>query len=64
MVGVVTGDCDLDGDADLDEFTDLEACLWGPEGGIEPGCRCFDFNDDENIDLGDFVEFQAVFAGS
>ncbi|MFH1747890.1 MAG: S-layer family protein [Planctomycetota bacterium] len=63
MVGVVAGDCDLDGDADLDDFVNLETCLWGPDGGVEPGCRCFDFDDDGDVDLGDFAEFQAVFTG-
>jgi hypothetical protein len=61
--GVVPGDCDLDGDADLDDFHDLEACLLGPGGGIGPACRCFDFDNSGNVDLGDFAAFQAAFTG-
>ncbi len=64
MVGVVPADCDLDGDADLNDFADLETCLGGLGIGIQPGCRCFDFDDDGDIDLRDFAEFQAAFAGS
>ncbi|UCC30706.1 MAG: hypothetical protein JSU86_00210 [Phycisphaerales bacterium] len=64
MVGVVPGDCNLDGDAALDDYGDLKACLLGPGGGTEPGCRCFDFDDNGDVDLVDFAEFQAAFTGS
>ena len=64
MVGVVPGDCDLDGDADLDDYADLEACVSGPGGGIDPGCTCFDFDDNGDIDLVDLATFQALMFGS
>ena len=64
MLGVVPGDCNLDGDAALDDHADLGACLLGPGGGIEPGCRCFDFDDSGDVDLVDFAEFQTAFTGS
>ncbi len=64
MVWVAPGDCDLDGYAGLDDYADLETCLLGPGGGIELECRCFDFDDNGHVDLGDFAELQAVFTGS
>ena len=59
----IPGDCDGDGDADLDDYADLEACLAGPGGGLGPDCGCFDLDGDEDIDVVDFAEFQTVFTG-
>ncbi len=64
MVGVVPGDCNLDGDAALDDYADLKACLLGPGGGIGAECRCFDFDDNGDVNLVDFAEFQTAFTGS
>ena len=64
ITGVVAGDCDLDGDADMDDYLDLETCIMGPGTGIVPGCRCFDFDADGDVDLIDFAEFQPLFGGS
>ncbi len=64
MVEVIPGDCDFDGDVDLYDYADWEACLSGPGGGIEPGCGCFDFDDDGDVDLIDFAALQAAFIGS
>jgi len=63
--GCVPGDCDCDGDVDLDDFADFEACLAGPGGGLpEPNCGCFDLNDSGDVDLEDFALFQRTFTGS
>jgi|GEM_PF-1508011 len=62
MVGVVPGDCDLDGDADLDDYALLEACLLGPGGGLGTGCGCFDMNADVDVDLADVAAFTDRFA--
>ncbi len=54
-------DCDGDGDVDLDDFFDFEACLGGPGGGLGPGCTCFDLDSSGGVDVRDFAEFQAAF---
>ena len=61
--GFAPGDCDGDGDVDLHDFVDFEACLAGPGGGLGTGCDCFDLDDNGDVDLGDFAEFQSVFTG-
>ncbi|MCK4340182.1 MAG: hypothetical protein KAY37_00475 [Phycisphaerae bacterium] len=61
--GPMLGDWNGDGYVDLVDFAALEDCLDGPDGGLEPGCDCFDFNDDEDADLEDFAGFQLVFTG-
>ena len=57
------GDCDGDGDVDLDDLTGLAGCMSGPNGDIAAGCGCFDLDHDEDIDLADFARFQAGFTG-
>ena len=52
--GIMRGDCDQDGDVDLDDFAQFAGCLDGPGGGLEPGCGCFDFNTSGHVDLADF----------
>ncbi len=58
------GDCDGDGDVDLDDFASFEACLLGPDGGLGTGCECFDFDGDGDNDLLDFAQFQVNFTGN
>ncbi|MCA9251479.1 MAG: hypothetical protein KDA54_10140, partial [Phycisphaerales bacterium] len=60
----VPGDCDGDGDVDLDDHADFIACLSGPSGGMNAGCTCFDFNLDGDTDLRDFADFQMAFTGN
>jgi len=62
IIGPVLGDCDGDGDADLDDYFNFEGCLTGPMGGLGAGCECFDFDSDGDNDLADFAEFQVMFA--
>ena len=61
--GIMPGDCDQDGDVDLGDFADFEACLEGPGGGLGPGCGCFDFDTSGDVDLSDFAGFQEAFTG-
>jgi len=55
------GDCDADGDTDLDDYAAFTACLDGPGGGAEGGCECTDFDADGDADLADWAEFQIAF---
>jgi len=57
------GDCDADGDVDLDDFGTVAGCLSGPGGGLPPGCQCADLDGEGDVDLGDFNRFQLVFSG-
>ncbi len=63
-IPTIPGDCDGDGDVDLDDFADFNACLVGPDGGLGTGCECFDFDDDGDNDLIDFAAFQVNFTGN
>ena len=59
----IPGDCNGDGEVDLDDYTGFEACLLGPDGGLGTGCECFDFDDDGDVDAVDFLTFQLSFTG-
>jgi hypothetical protein len=58
---LVPGDCDCDGDVDLGDYAELEACLEGPGGGVGPECDCFDVDGSGHVDLYDFAAFQVLF---
>ncbi|NOX57823.1 MAG: hypothetical protein GXP29_03070 [Planctomycetes bacterium] len=60
----ITGDCDADGDVDLDDYANMYNCLLGPSGGMTGGCECSDFNNNGEIDLRDFAGMQVNFTGS
>ncbi len=55
----VGGDMDGDGDVDLADYPDFEACLLGPGSAAGVDCLCADFNEDGDVDLIDFSAFQA-----
>jgi hypothetical protein len=59
------GDGDADGDIDLVDHGALVPCLTGP-GPTDLGTDCcwFDFDRDNDVDLGDFAEFAELFSGS
>ena len=67
-MGCVTadpGDCDADGDIDVDDYATFQGCITGPTaGGVVPGCECANLDGDVDIDLEDLVAFQNVFSGS
>jgi len=58
------GDCNTDGGVDLIDFNDFQPCFSGPVGGVGSGCRCFDVDQDSDVDLSDVAAFQRAFAGS
>jgi hypothetical protein len=57
-----TGDTDVDGDLDLYDFWKLQQCF-APSGPVLPGCEPLDFDNDEDIDLGDYDRFAAGVSG-
>jgi len=59
--GAGPGDCDQDGDIDLDDYAVFADCLTGPLGGILAGCDLADMDVDTDVDLDDFAAFQEAF---
>jgi choice-of-anchor B domain-containing protein len=60
----LAGDCDVDGDRDLDDFEIFDGCYTGPGGGpVGPGCKCSDLDDDDDVDWSDFELLQLGFTG-
>ncbi len=57
----VTGDCNADGEVDLNDHNNLASCLTGPGGVLPVGCRCVNFDCDGDVDLEDFRNFQTAF---
>ncbi len=56
------GDCEDDGDVDLNDFEAFEACLTGPDTPVVDGaCRCFDVDRNNAVDLVDLATVQANF---
>ena len=61
---VVTGDCNADGTVNLFDYEPFQACVTGPGGGpVSLDCACFDFNDDDDVDMLDFGSLQTTFTG-
>lgn len=58
-------DCNSTGSVNLFDYTDLEACVSGPKGGlVNPSCVCFDLDSDQDVDLLDMGRFQQLFDAS
>jgi outer membrane protein assembly factor BamB len=55
------GDCDGDGQVNLDDWALLAGCLEGPGVPYASGCDCGDADDDGDTDLGDWAEIQPTF---
>ncbi len=63
-VNIVPGDCDNDGDVDIQDFNENLACVTGPDmTSTNPDCTCVDLDDDGDIDFADFATFQRAFTG-
>ena len=59
----VTGDLDLDGDVDLDDFGILAGCMLGPGVAYPVGCGTADLDGDGDVDIHDFARFQHAYPG-
>ncbi|MHC4698281.1 MAG: right-handed parallel beta-helix repeat-containing protein, partial [Planctomycetota bacterium] len=51
------GDCDRDGVVNLHDYSGFETCFKGPIDATPPGCRCFDLNASDHIDVNDYAVF-------
>lgn len=58
---VVAGDADCDARVTPADFVTWAGCVTGPGGMASAGCLPFDFNDDGDVDLLDWSEFQLDF---
>jgi len=57
------GDCDEDGDVDLDDYAFVADCLLGPDAELGDACACVDLDGDGDADLADVALFQQGFDG-
>ncbi|MHC4698895.1 MAG: hypothetical protein ACYTFA_19370 [Planctomycetota bacterium] len=56
------GDCEDDGDVDLNDFEAFEECLTGPDAPVvDAECRCFDVDRNNVVDLADLARIQTTF---
>jgi hypothetical protein len=59
-----TGDWDGDGEVDLADFAGFQTCYSGAEVSAAPFCAClFDVEPDDDVDLGDYIEFAQQLTG-
>lgn len=58
------GDCEDDGDVDLFDYDQFQACLKGPNSSVSSECRCFDVDRSRSVDLADFAVIQVTHTGS
>lgn len=63
--GLLSGDCNSDGQVDLIDFQGFAGCVTGPdvEEPLPFECRCYDLDLDDDVDLIDFKSFQIAFGG-
>ena len=65
LPGPQPGDCDGDGDVDLNDFGSsgcFADCLQGPQAGLPANCELFDVDGDGDVDLEDFADLQDLIA--
>lgn len=59
------GDCEDDGDVDLNDHHGFALCVTGPaDGPPSSNCRCFDVNRDGLVDMADFAVIQTAHTGN
>jgi hypothetical protein len=46
------------------DYASFAACLMGPSGGLAPDCGRYDFDEDSDVDMADFAEFQVRVGGA
>ncbi|MGB0715820.1 MAG: LamG domain-containing protein [Phycisphaerae bacterium] len=59
--GPLEDEIDCDGDVDLDDYAEFNACFLGPEFMTPLGCLTADLDRDEDVDLIDFAKLVTVF---
>jgi hypothetical protein len=57
------GDINQDCHRDVDDWADFATCVGGPTVSSGPDCTCYDFDNDDRVDLIDYSEFQNQFTG-
>jgi len=57
------GDCDRNGVIDSADAAGIAGCVFGPSGGLGPGCDCLDFDKDSDADLRDYSVLQIIMGG-
>ncbi len=61
---VTPGDAGEDGNVNLADYAEFQACSTGPDGGTPAeGCRIFDVNRSGTIDMADFAVIQTSYTG-
>lgn len=60
---LLPGDCEHDGDVDLDDYVCFFDCAIGPGQGLLPDCEPFDLDDDGDVDMADYARFETQFRG-
>jgi subtilisin family serine protease len=60
----VFGDADIDGDVDLDDYAQWQACLTAPGATVAAACWPLDTDADADLDLADFAGFQQAFGSA
>ncbi len=62
-----TGDCDIDGDIDLQDYSRFQQCYTGPRPAGSPPlsatCKCVDLDADNDVDLVDQQAFMNCYSG-
>lgn len=57
------GDCDGDAQISLADYAQVQPCMTGPFGALEPDCGCADLDGDGDSDSSDVAVFMASFEG-
>lgn len=61
---LVPTDCNEDGIVSLLDYGAFATCLIGPVATTDVGCMCYDVDRSGAVDIRDFAQLQAAFAGS